>query len=237
MIERGAQDGQRTWHADLEVAMRAYINAHRIEFFPDGEGDVPLDLRPELPTPIASTDAPEMPLTREDIKKAKQREMEQKSLQWALDTITGAWNVATKSTKGALDLISEMFAESSTTGLLIVVVVALVISNVWTLMTLKSAQRKQAEQRFQMRMNGIGRWPQPQPSPAADAEALRVLLENVLAGGGVIAGPTASMPEPTAINVLQAPEEELRSIAEAISSLEARLGLLKSQVSEAVSLD
>ena len=36
IIEKSALDGQKTYHADLEKAMRQYIHEHQSEFVPEG---------------------------------------------------------------------------------------------------------------------------------------------------------------------------------------------------------
>lgn len=246
MIEKGAMEGQRTWHIDLENAMRAYINQHKNEFFPEG-GDIPEVEAPPSVNKIESA-TPDANLSADEIKKNKQREVEQKGLQWALDTFNGAWNVGRESARGAIDILGDVIENSSSTTILIAVVVVLVASNLWTMSNLKSAQKKTAEQKYRLRMMNEGAsWmhqqqqPAPPPSqpthgPIADSEALRLLLENVIAR-------TASTPPPAADAEAvspappQSPADELKSIQQAVLSLEERISNLKKSLGSLEELD
>ncbi|KAK7061239.1 hypothetical protein R3P38DRAFT_3302474 [Favolaschia claudopus] len=126
IIEKSAIDGQKTYHSDLEKAMRTYIAEHQSEFMPEGV-EVPL---PE-PTPDAGPASPGV--TGEPIS-AKQREAERnrRGMQWAWDTFAGAAQVAKTSTKGLLELIHDGWEHSTSTTILYAAIFVLLISNVWT---------------------------------------------------------------------------------------------------------
>jgi hypothetical protein len=227
MIEKGAMEGQRSWHVDLEVAMRAYINKHKSEFFPAG-GEVPeLEAHPQpLEMDVSSANA-SANMTAEDIRKAKQRETEAKGLQWALDTFNGAWNVGVHSARGAIEVLGEMIEQSSSTSILVFVVIVLVLSNLWTMSNLKSVQKKAAEQRYQMRMNeGIWAYPRPPAAPLADSEALRVLLERLISH---TASDNVAQVAPRSDAQLS-PAEELRSIQDSLNALQDRVAELNARV-------
>ncbi|TDL20919.1 GRAM-domain-containing protein [Rickenella mellea] len=138
IIEKSALDGQKTYHADLERAMRSYINEHRTEFIPDGVDVADAEPLAEaiVESPLPVTPGTAVPLTpgSADAEKQREHERNQRGLQWAWDTLMGAWKVAKQSTTGALDLISDAWDQSSSTTILIFVIVVLVLSNLWTLM-------------------------------------------------------------------------------------------------------
>lgn len=221
-------EGQRSWHVDLEAAMRAYINQHKNEFFPAG-AEVPDVETQTIEDPATALGG--VALTGDDLRKVKQRETEQRGLQWALDTFNGAFNVGKQSAKGAIDILGDLIENSSSTSILVFIVVILVVSNLWTMSNLKSAQKKHAQQRYEMRRNE-GAWPPyvpPPPAPTpiiADSEALRAILESVISRTAPVApiSPTTDAP--------LSPGDELRSIQDAVLSLEARIANLKSQVAD-----
>ena len=235
-------EGQRSYHVDLEVEMRKYILEHKTEFFPEGEPDGVLDSPVEVPAPVASVvEAP--PLSAEDILKARQRETEQKGLQWALDTFTGAWNVGSQSARGAIEILTELFETSSRPTLLGVVIIALVISNAWTLMNLNGVKRETLARRRQLGRNGEGSVSglggilpvYPDRAPDAGADALRVLLEGVMARTGpqMAQPPLPHSPLGTSESLRQpSSDDELQSIQRALAGLEARVANLKKQLED-----
>ncbi|KAI9066552.1 hypothetical protein FKP32DRAFT_1622291 [Trametes sanguinea] len=116
IIEKSALDGQKTYHADLEKAMRAYIHEHQSEFVPEGI-DVAAVEEAESAQQAAeapSTPAPHTP-SDEEARKARERERNRRSLQWAYDTFDGAYTVAKRSTEGALELVRDAWDQSSST--------------------------------------------------------------------------------------------------------------------------
>jgi hypothetical protein len=137
IIERSCIDGQKTYHADLEKAMRAYISAHSSEFIPEG-------LDPNLVTAPSPDGAPSDPSgnppksptesTKDALTLSREREKErnQRAFQWAYDTFDGARSVAIKSTKGALELVKDAWDQNSTTTVLIFFIVGLCLSNLYT---------------------------------------------------------------------------------------------------------
>jgi VAD1 Analog of StAR-related lipid transfer domain len=239
MIERGAMEGQRSYHADLELEMRKYILEHKTEFFPEGEPEGVLDAPVELPAPVTSA-GEALLLSAEDLLKARQRETEQKGLQWALDTFTGAWNVGSQSARGAIEILVELFETSSRPTLLGLVVIALIISNAWTLMNLKGVKREAMARRKKLGLNEDGGLSGVHPvygdgrAPDAGADALRVLLEGVMAR---TASQVVQLPQSAPPAIVDSPrqptsEEEFRSIQKALAGLEARVASLKRQLGD-----
>lgn len=152
IIERSAIDGQKVYHSDLEKAMRVYIQEHQSEFLPEGIDPVVIDLSRALPaTAEVNGGGPESAIRlTEDEFKQRERERNQRGLQWAWDTFKGASQVAKQSTRGALELIRDAWDQSSSTTILWFVIVILVLSNLWTLMRM-GASRDEANRRLESR--------------------------------------------------------------------------------------
>ncbi|KAH7886324.1 hypothetical protein F5I97DRAFT_1809565 [Phlebopus sp. FC_14] len=134
LIEKSAIEGQKVYHSDLDKAMRMYIQEHQSEFIP--EGIDPSAVAPVEPiTPIAELNgaAGDHAVSDEEARKARERDRNRRGLQWAYDTLDGAYGVAKRSTIGALELVKEAWEQSSSTTILWFLIVLLVLSNVWTL--------------------------------------------------------------------------------------------------------
>ncbi|KZT63949.1 hypothetical protein DAEQUDRAFT_815349 [Daedalea quercina L-15889] len=136
IIEKSAIDGQKQYHTDLENSMRKYIHEHQSEFIPEGV-DVAAVESAEAEA-AAATESPRLTLERpalSDAERRKSREYERnrRSIQWAYDTIEGAWKVGKQSAEGAIELIKDAWDQSSSTTILYFVIVFLLVSNVWTL--------------------------------------------------------------------------------------------------------
>lgn len=142
IIERSAIEGQKVYHADLERAVKAYIQEHQSEFVPEGVDPAVITITEVAPP--ATTETPALtkgtePLT-EDERKKREHERNQRGLQWAWDTFDGAYQVARQSTKGALELLKDAWEQSTSTAILYFVIVILVFSNLWTLMRMGSRE-------------------------------------------------------------------------------------------------
>ncbi|KAJ3771404.1 hypothetical protein FB446DRAFT_789628 [Lentinula raphanica] len=143
LIERGAIDGQKTYHNDLEKAMRSYIQEHQTEFVPEG---VKLDVVVAPPTTTSTSNGtatasdPNAPTSPSAA--SATGEPSSRGLQWALETLEGTWGVAKQSTKGALELLGDMIppkSNLSSTSVLYAIIFALVVSNLWTWMRVPTA--------------------------------------------------------------------------------------------------
>ncbi|KDQ62981.1 hypothetical protein JAAARDRAFT_168358 [Jaapia argillacea MUCL 33604] len=139
IIEKSCLDGQRTYHADLDRAMRVYIAEHQSEFIPQGVDAVAAVAEAEeevlkaIESPTSPISTPPIPLSEAEARKEREHERNQRSLQWALDTFEGAYNVGKQSATVALELVTDAWDQSSTTTILYFVIAGLVISNIWTL--------------------------------------------------------------------------------------------------------
>ncbi|KAI0789456.1 hypothetical protein C8Q75DRAFT_718443 [Abortiporus biennis] len=152
IIEKSCIDGQKTYHNDLERAMRDYIHKHQSEFIPEGVDVTEVEVESEvavteggLKTPILD----KSPLSEEQARKEREYERNQRSLQWAYDTFEGAFKVASQSTEGALELIKDAWDQSSSSTILYFVIAILVISNIWTLTIV--GKREEVGRRKEMR--------------------------------------------------------------------------------------
>ena len=131
--------------------MRLYIQEHQSEFLPEGIEPIVLDVTEGLSETIG-VNGVHQPDTRvpEDEFKQRERERNQRGLQWAWDTFDGASQVAKQSTQGALELVRDAWDQSSSTTILWFVIVILLLSNVWTLMRM-GASRDEVSRKLELR--------------------------------------------------------------------------------------
>lgn len=208
------------YHSDLDKAMRMYIQEHQVEFIPEG-----LDLTVVAPvepiTPLAEViGGPDLSISAQEARKARERDRNRRGMQWAYDTFDGAYNVAVRSTKGALELVKEAWEQSSSTTILWFVIVLLVFSNVWTLALV--GNREEVGRRKEMkRAEEKERWLQGVIAGVWEELA----TERARAGAG-LAVPLASAPvgdvqaEMANIGkVLDAVEQRVRTIRESLEGL------------------
>ncbi|KAF8435687.1 GRAM domain-containing protein [Boletus edulis BED1] len=221
LIEKSAIEGQKVYHSDLDKAMRMYIQEHQAEFVPEG-----LDLAAVAPvepiTPLAEANGgPEAPLSAVEARKAREHDRNRRGMQWAYDTLEGAYCVAERSTKGALELVKEAWEQSSSTTILWFVIVLLVFVNMWTLMLV--GNREEVGRRKEMkRAEEKERW--LQGVVAGVWEELGA--ERARAAGGGVSVPLTSVPvgdvQAEVANVgkmLDAVEQRVRTIRESLAGL------------------
>jgi hypothetical protein len=169
--------------------MRKYIREHQSEFIPEG-----IDPAAVAPIEPITTGVVEKPAQDgEDVLKGREHERNTRALQWAYDTFAGAFQVAKTSTKGALELVAEAWEQSTSTTILIFVIVVLVFSNLWTLMSI--GHREEAGRRKEMRkMEERERWVQG---------VVTALWDEMAAGKGPhVPVPTSpAKQEPAVVNV------------------------------------
>ncbi|KAG8719066.1 hypothetical protein FRC09_011652 [Ceratobasidium sp. 395] len=223
IIDKSAIDGQKQYHNDLEKAMRSYIAAHRTEFVPEDAADGTAD---DALAVGDTTISPETNTTTDAQSKAdRARATELRGLQWLLDTFTGASNVAKDSFWGAVDLIGDLMADLPGTTLLGVVVAILVISNVWTILSLREARARARldEKRAAVMMGERGGNGGGVSVGGVDAsEAVKVLLEEVVRGRR----------EREQVVVESDPRAEYEAIKKAADALAERVERLKKSLAE-----
>ncbi|GAA5975614.1 hypothetical protein JCM5350_002669 [Sporobolomyces pararoseus] len=124
IIEKSCIDGQKTYHKDLEMAMRAYITTHRNEFIEEGQADEAeeedengqVSGSPALGNSTSSRDGDHSDLSAGSTSK------DSGSRTWATPIL--------ESLEPILDIVSEQSPKTLLVGLVLFV---LVISNLWTL--------------------------------------------------------------------------------------------------------
>ncbi|KAF9469635.1 hypothetical protein BDZ94DRAFT_1150785 [Collybia nuda] len=220
IIERSAIDGQKVYHGDLETAMRGYITEHQSEFVPEGIDPAVITLAEatkEVSATAEVTGTGGEPSTEEE-RKQRERERNQRGLQWAWDTFEGASQVARRSTRGALELIKDGWEQSSSTTILYFVIVGLVLSNLWTLTRIGSreeAGRRKERGKFEERE----RWVQ------GVVTALRDELSVAKAVGEAGGGKIQSLPLP----VLHSGNwrEEVGQLQKTLDAVEGRVQAIR----------
>ncbi|KAI0756156.1 hypothetical protein C8Q80DRAFT_1092433 [Daedaleopsis nitida] len=222
IIEKSCIDGQKQYHVDLEKAMRGYIHEHLAEFVPEG-----VDV--EAVEESVQAAAAEMPATptraqsADEVRKEREHERNQRSLQWAYDTFEGAWKVARQSTEGALELIHDAWDQSSSTTILWFIIVFLVLSNLWTLLIM--GNREEVGRRKEMRkMEEREKWVQG----IVTALWEEMLVTRGAAGGAGGAGVFPPMARPSAGDV----RDEIGTITAQLDLIEQRIADIRDSVQQ-----
>lgn len=212
--------------------MRDYIHKHQSEFIPEGIDvaeveEAEIQAIAEAPkTPTAET----TPLNSEQARKAREKERNQRGLQWAYDTFEGAFNVAKRSTEGALELVSDAWDQSSSTTLLYFVIAILVISNVWTL-TMMGRREEIGRRKELKKAEEREKWVQGVVSGLWDELAVsRVALA---AAGGPTQAPVVPLPPLTTAAVgTENRKEEIGELNNALDAIEARVKTLRESIKD-----
>lgn len=110
--------------------MRVYIQGHLSEFIPEGMNEE----EAEAVADIAGGELPTTPKSPEEARKVREHERNQRGAQWAYDTFEGAFKVGKQSAETALELVGDAWDQSSSATIPWFIIVALVFSNIWTLM-------------------------------------------------------------------------------------------------------
>ncbi|TBU38233.1 GRAM-domain-containing protein [Dichomitus squalens] len=217
IIERSCIDGQKTYHVDLEKAMREYIHEHRAEFVPEGVDVAAVE---ESVAAVVALEPPPGTPTRaqsdEEVRKERERERNRRGLQWAYDTFEGALKVARQSTEGALELVSDAWDQSSSTTILYFVIVFLVLSNLWTL-SVMGGREEVGRRKETRKMEEREKWVQG---------IVTALWEELLANRGQLGGIAAGAVPPLAP---RPPHGDLR---EEVGALATQLDLIEQRISD-----
>ena len=234
-------DGQLGYYKALEAAMRKYIAENRKEFLPEGVDAAVADQEAEVEeAALSPTVAEQTKLITGLGVPTPAQSASSRGLQWALDTFEGASKVAKDSFTGALDIIGDAISgldasSVNRTTILTVTVIVLLISNVYTILTMgereAKGRRKALEKRGEEREKWVGE------AVRAFIEAQRSMNEAAMstpsppslgvATPALEASPT--MPVPTALADVRA---EVKSLVEAADALERRIAVLKNQLEE-----
>ncbi|WVQ86067.1 hypothetical protein IAT38_008235 [Cryptococcus sp. DSM 104549] len=139
IIEKSAIDGQKTYHDDLKVGMLAYIQDHLSEFLPPG-ASAP-SLSPTSPTsdsPSPGTSgAPASPTAAQEYA-ARARKSRQEHDYWTIqrgvDLLFVGGRTVGEGLKTLYDAVSDLLSDRGwgQQGVMAGVIVILVLSNIWT---------------------------------------------------------------------------------------------------------
>jgi hypothetical protein len=122
--------------------MRAYVIAHKTEFLPDGyveDAAAVANKQALLAETVPATPSAVSPTADTTMKRL---DAEKRGLQWALDTATSALKLTKDSFMGLVDIVGDVIAGGSIPSPWIILLVALVVSNVWTLVSLREARKR-----------------------------------------------------------------------------------------------
>ncbi|KAI0778954.1 hypothetical protein BD413DRAFT_465205 [Trametes elegans] len=228
IIEKSALDGQKQYHSDLEKSMRDYIHEHQSEFVPEGVDVAAVE---EVET-AQHTEVPPSPVShrpsQDEVRKARENERNQRSLQWAYDTFDGAFTVARRSTEGLLELIRDAWDQSSSTTILYFAIVFLVISNIWTLTLM--GNREEVGRRKEMRKTEEReKWVQG---------VVTALWEELLTTRGSLTGGSAPSFQPIARTAAGGDwHEEAGQLSAQLDVIEHRVRELKESLNQLNELD
>ncbi|KAJ7229185.1 hypothetical protein GGX14DRAFT_417014 [Mycena pura] len=220
IIEKSAIDGQKVYHSDLEKAMKKYIQEHQSEFMPAGVDPAQVVVPEPAPTVLIATSDPLTDKTRE-------QERHQRGLQWAWDTFDGASQVAMQSTKGALELIHDAWEHSTVSSLLYALIVALVMSNLWTYLHMESAVSKgRRKERELAKVGEKEQWV---------AGVVTALRDELLAGKGPVnSAPQVEIQPPTfgASPSAESLHVEIGALQTTLDTVESRVRAIRQSLGE-----
>lgn len=205
LIERSAMDGQKQYNADLEPAMRKYIDDHRGEFVPEGMealAENEAEVIVASPASASTIAPPALPGSQA---------RDERWLQWALDTFRGASKVAQQSFSGAMELLWDV---PDTRAILLVVIVILVATNVFSLLAVSRHSTETT--------------PRGGPRERADvSDTLRTILEE-MRRAATTAAPTATISD--ALPIPTDWRAESAEIQQALDQIEQRVLRLRNMV-------
>ncbi|KAH0591297.1 hypothetical protein H2248_001385 [Termitomyces sp. 'cryptogamus'] len=229
IIERSAIDGQKVYHGELEKAMRAYIKEHQTEFVPEGVDLATLSqaaaaaAAKAAETAADTTEGASKELTEEEERKQREKERNQRGLQWAWDTFDGAYQVACRSTRTAIELVQDAWEQSTSTAILYFVIVLLVFSNIYTLM--RSGGRDEAVVRKTLRKE------------VEREKLVQGVVSALWDELGVAKSGSPSPPPPGMPPVAATAREEVAQLLKTLDTAEERLWTLKSQLTSMQELE
>jgi hypothetical protein len=234
IIEKSAIEGQKTYHGDLQRAMRSYIQEHQTEFIPAGLD--PATVAVAVAVAVQPPAVPGTPTTgefrtgpqseeaaRKEREKEREQERNQRGLQWAYDTFEGAFAVGRQSATGAIELIRDAWDQSTTSTILYFVIAFLVLSNLWTL-TLVGKREDVGRRKEVRRTEEREKWVKG---------IVTALWEELAAGrqpGALPPPPVADSIPVAAPGVLRLPEswrEEVAELSGVLDAVEQRVRLIR----------
>jgi len=227
IIEKSCIDGQKTYHVDLDKAIRGYIQNHLSEFVPEGATEAEVVVtRAAAAIALEPISSPSVP---SDAMKERTLARNQRGLQWAYDTFEGAFDVAKKSAETAFELLGDALDSYSSLSWSHLVIMVLVITNIWTIW--KSTGRDEAKRKKEMLKNeDRERWVK---------EAVTTLWEELAKNGGLSPHPTYTPPQPLKPSHSEeiggkfgSWKEDVEDISRVLDGLQTRLDGLRAALKE-----
>ena len=221
VIERSCLEGQRTYHADLEKAMRTYIQQHESEFV--SEGQDASESAEILSHSVAADHSHQRGTSSDDA--------------GTLDSATPAAN-RRRSAGSTLDSILDLVRETSPiNAALVVLIAALVLSNLWTLSSRSpsSSSSSSASNPSHSSSRSKGRRESASRTPDEVASAVRGVLQDYFASSGMageMAGGRAHGRAAVAPESVDDMREQARQISGALDELESRIATLRKALSD-----
>ncbi|WVR03539.1 hypothetical protein IAU60_000531 [Kwoniella sp. DSM 27419] len=149
IIEKSAIEGQKQYHDDLEAGMRKYIKENPVEFAGEGGAD-----EEEAVDPAAVVDVKVKEPTSEaqayaDRTRRQRKDEELSLLQAGVDSLISGVKAILIGIRGVGSSVSDMLADTPfrTQNLLGAIILILVISNIWTYMSIDRAATQQRRAR------------------------------------------------------------------------------------------
>jgi hypothetical protein len=229
IIEKSCLDGQRTYHIDLDKAIRGYIQNHLSEFVPEGATEAESVVTQAVAAAAAIPELISLSMATSEVTKERSLARNQPGLQWAYDTFEGAFDVAKKSAETAFELIGDALDSYSSLSWSHVVIFLLVVTNVWTIY--RSNGRDEVRRRKEMlRSEERERWVK---------EAVTTLWQELAKNGGMASHPAYIAPpplEPTQrVEISGAPaswKDDMEDISRVLDELQTRLDGLRVALKE-----
>ncbi|KAK8845532.1 hypothetical protein IAR55_006247 [Kwoniella newhampshirensis] len=187
IIEKSAIDGQKTYHDDLEVGMRAYMKENPSEFAgADGVDEVEEDTVVDEKAKEAS------PTEAQEYAARARRDRQDRdlfTLQGGIDSVVAGVKALLSGIRSVLDSVFDILSDTPLgTQLMGAVIIALVISNIWTYMSMDSRShsarraKRIGRSSFDDEVTEAVRMVLESRSlntPAAEAQELMRILDNV----------------------------------------------------------
>lgn len=227
IIEKSAIDGQKQYHDDMKLSMLSYIQSHISEFLPPGAK--PAIEQPSLPSPSRTTSAAGSGITSagttsneaQESAAAKARKERQDAdwwnLQAGIDSLVRGGQTIGEGLKACIDSVADMLFDNglSKQGILWILIVLLVLSNIYTYLyadTSRSARgiQRGGEIRFSMERGQQQQQPSRSVYDEQVAEAVRMVLSQQ--------------------RTMMDPVKEAKDLLSILDSVEGRMSQLRDEI-------
>ncbi|KIR35675.1 hypothetical protein I352_01952 [Cryptococcus deuterogattii MMRL2647] len=227
IIEKSAIDGQKQYHDDMKLSMLSYIQSHISEFL--SPGAKPAIEQPSLPSPSRTTSAAGSGITSagtasneaQESAAAKARKERQDAdwwnLQAGIDSLVRGGQTIGEGLKACIDSVADMLFDNglSKQGILWILIVLLVLSNIYTYLyadTSRSARgiQRGGEIRFSMERGQQQQQPSRSVYDEQVAEAVRMVLSQQ--------------------RTMMDPVKEAKDLLSILDSVEGRMSQLRDEI-------